>query len=249
MKRSESGLSLIEMMVSITVAMILSIVVLMLFSGQMRTFAQVASKENTEQEVLSASNVLSQLLRQAILCQDTRCTPAPVSIDIDYTVGGNLGGYSGNVLRVANKTVTVDFTIPENYAVWPNNTPPFTNNAIRLSWVEDINQANGGQLTISAAANNLSHTAASTLPLLGNSNLVVTNFDFWPKTATGQYAGDTTCTNATRTGCPYGGYELTITARSNKSDYTYTNTLDANNALGLQKFRTVTLSSNISPHN
>ncbi|MFZ5503465.1 MAG: PilW family protein [Pseudomonadota bacterium] len=239
MRKTESGLSLIEMMVSITVAMILSIVVLLLYSGQMRTFAQVASKENTEQEIQSAANVVGQLLRQAIICQSTLCTSA-TSIGVTY----NGGGRNGNVLRTPNKSVQVDFTLPGGYYAWPNTTAPFTNNFIRLTWAEA-----SGQLNISAAASAAGHSAATTRTLLGNSNLVVTNFDLWPMTAGGAAAANTTCTSATTTGCPYGGYDLAITARSAKRDHTYTNPLDTNDGLGLKHFRTVTVNSNIYPRN
>jgi Tfp pilus assembly protein PilW len=235
LKKHASGLSLIEMMVATTVAMIMSIFVLTLFSGQIRTFSQVAAKENTGQEVRTATSVISQLLRQAVICRMPKC-----NIDVPITVQASA---PNGKLLTADKTTQIDFTLPLGYAVWPNINQPFNKNLIRLNWSEADEK-----LTISAAAT-VGGLAAAAVPLLGNSNLIVTNFDFWPLDNSGVYRANTICDNTGTTGCPYGGYELSITARSNKKDSSYTNQQDPQNDLGLKNYRTTTLRSNVFPRN
>lgn len=237
-KRKNSGLSLVELMVSITVAMIISIGALYVYSGQLRTFFQTARKEQTTQEAAAAFEIISSLLRQAEICLS--CSPQQ-TVAMTYPTGIS-NPNATTTLQAANDSIQVDFTVPSGYSIWPNDSTPYTNNAIRLEW-----SAASGILYVSAGASVTDTSSSRTLiPLAGNSgnlNTRVINFDVWPMVvdaagavATGA-AGDK----------PTAGYRIVLTSRVGAPDATYTNPLDPTGAL--KNYRTVTYESTVLSRN
>ncbi len=240
MKNLQAGMSLVELMVSVTISMILSIAAISLYAAQMRTFGTTDKREHTEQEVRNTANHIGNLLRQAIICTSPQCTPV-TPLAISYFGGGR----NGNVLRTIGKSVQLDFYLPAGYPVWPNDVAPYNNNAIRLSW-----SAASGKVSISSAPDVLSLPAAVPQVIAGNANSRLINFDFWPIQADGSTpATSTACDTASSAGCPYGGYELSLTARVGVADSTYTNPLDPTDAQGLKNYRTITFTSRVFPRN
>ena len=140
---TQRGQSLVEMMISLVIAMMLSIVAMYLYSGQLRTFYHNARKQQTTEEVQAAFETITSLLREAEMCLS--CA-TPQQIAISYPAGVA----NPNALKtpyLANDGISLDFTVPAGYAIWPNLTAPYANNAMHLSWsrlLSDYNPARGG---------------------------------------------------------------------------------------------------------
>jgi len=196
MHKNTRGFSLIEMMVAVTIAMIMSIGVLLVYAGQVRTFAQTARKAQTTQEAQSAFEVVAGLVRQAEMCL-TCITQQTIAIT-----------------NPATDSVQVDFTVPSGYYVWPNTTDPYTNNAMRIEW-----SLAGSAVQVSAGASVDDATNARTPIALtgasGNMNTKITNFDIWPMVV--DAAGAVTA-GAAVTDKPTAGYRITMTARVGTAD-------------------------------
>lgn len=108
-------MTLIEMMVSIAVASILSLAVVTTFSTNSTVIVTHNLKTKANEDGKAAFDMLTRLLRQA---KQSSITVTTTKTDI-----------------------TLDFTIPEGYPVWPNNISPYNNNAIRIQW-ENATSAN-----------------------------------------------------------------------------------------------------------
>ncbi|HEX5337542.1 MAG TPA: type II secretion system protein [Gallionella sp.] len=236
--RKPNGYSLVEMMVALTIAMALSISTMFLYSGQVHAFYHTARKQQTTEEIQAAFEAVTDLLRQAEMC--LTCTPTQ-QITISYPAGvANPNGATTPYL--ANDSIALDFTVPGGYAIWPNDTAPYTNNAMHLSW----SQADG-KLLLSNGADATAAQAASAVAIAGSTgrmNTRIVNFDVWPMAigassvpAMGAAAGDK----------PTAGYHVVITARVGTPDPTYTNPLDPNGAM--RNYRTVTYETDILPRN
>lgn len=242
-KRCHSGFSLIELMVAVTIAMSLSVAVMVVYAGQVRTFSQVARKEQTSQESRSAFEVISNLVRQADLClsADTSRCPTNLSIGLTYP-GGVTNPNPATTLQNANDSIQIDFVVPSGYEIWPNNTPPYSNNAIRIEW-----DSADGIIWISAGASVADGARAGRVELAGgsgNMNTQIINLDLWPQqiSAAGT-ASDAAAANAK----PTAGYRFSLTARVGTRDSTFTNALDPTGPL--KNYRTITYQRNIIPRN
>ncbi|MBN4079140.1 prepilin-type N-terminal cleavage/methylation domain-containing protein [Beggiatoa alba] len=119
-RKHTQGFTLVEMMVSIVIASLLSIAVINTFASQSSMFIAQSQRNQMANDGRDAYEVISRLLRQAQL--------------------------NSIVTVSAGTTFTIDFTIPTGFSVWPNTTAPFTNNAIRLQW--DSAGANPSQVRI-----------------------------------------------------------------------------------------------------
>ncbi len=234
-KRSHSGFSLVELMVAITVAMILSIGVLYVYSGQTRTFNQVARKQQTAAAAAAAFEVVTSLMRQAEICLiiSSSCTTVQ-QIDFTYPVGPT-NPNAATTLQTANDSLTISFDVPSGFNIWPNSTSPYTDNTITLSW-----DSADGILYAQAGA----QTAVALVGASGNLNTKIINFDVWPMVV--DAAGAVT-EGASVTSKPTAGYRVVLTARVGTADSTYTNPLD--NAGPLKNYRTLTYESTILSRN
>jgi len=241
--RHQTGFSLVELMIAVTIAMALSIAVLYVYAGQIRTFSQVARKEQTSQEARNAFEVMSNLIRQADLCLSADTNRCPSTLNIGLTYPNSVSNPNpATTLERANDSIQVDFITPSGYEIWPNSTSPYTNNAIRIEW-----SGTDGIVWISAGASVTDGARANRFALAGGSgnlNTRIINLDLWPQ----QVSSTGIVTDAaTKTAKPTGGYRFSMTARVGTQDSTYTNALDPTGAN--QHFRTVTYQRNIIPRN
>lgn len=239
MRNKLIGLSLVEVMIAVTIAMLMSIGVLYLYAGQVRTFSQVARKEQTTHEAQSAFEVLAGLVRQAEMC--LTCTPQQ-TMGIIYPAAVSNPNAASSV-QLPNDSVQIDFTVPSGYPIWPNDTGTFTNNAIRIDWSGTTNVvrvSNGASVTDAAGA----RTPIAIAGASGNMNTKIVNLDIWPMvvSATGAVTAGAAATDKATA-----GYRLTMTARVGTADTTYTNPLDPNGPL--KNYRTVTYERIILPRN
>lgn len=233
------GLSLIELMVSITVALILSSVVLYFYTAQSATFQQSAFKERTTEEARGGFDLLNHLLRHAEICPV--CTPAS-NVNISYT---GIGAAKNGTLvpEILNDNVQIDIILPSGYSVWPNTVPPYTNNFIRIAWSNS--GANANQILVSAAATAATLAAAVPVVLAGSNdvngrNTRIVNLDLWPLKADGT-------AQALATDAALGGYRLLLTARVGPRDSSYTNALDPSGPL--KNYRVASFQSTVYPRN
>ncbi|BBI98911.1 hypothetical protein FGKAn22_06040 [Ferrigenium kumadai] len=236
--RKLGGYTLIEMMVALTIAMFISITTLYLYSGQVRTFFHTARKQQTTEEIQAAFEAVTDLLRQAEMC--LTCNPAQ-QISITYPAGiANPNGTQTPYL--ANDSIDLDFTVPAGYAIWPNNTAPYSENAMHLTW----SQANGA-LLLSSGTDAAAAQGASAVAIAGSTgrlNTRIVNFDVWPLTVG---ASNVPATGTAASDKPTAGYHVVMTARVGSPDGTYTNKLDPNGAM--RNYRTVTYEADILPRN
>ncbi|MDP1996847.1 MAG: prepilin-type N-terminal cleavage/methylation domain-containing protein [Gallionella sp.] len=239
MRKNIRGFSLIEMMIAVTIAMIMSIGVLLIYAGQVRTFSQTARKAQTTQEAQSAFEVIAGLVRQAEMC--LTCITQQ-TMGLTYPAGVANPNAAGT-LQLAGDSVQIDFTVPSGYYIWPNITDPYTNNAIRIEWSAATNlvQVSAGASVADAAA---MRTPIAIAGASGSMNTKIVNLDIWPMVV--DAAGAVTA-GALATTKPTAGYRIAMTARVGTADTTYTNPLDPNGAL--KNYRTVTYERIILPRN
>lgn len=241
--RSQSGFSLVELMIAVTIAMALSIAVMYVYAGQIRTFSQVARKEQTSQEARTAFEVMSNLVRQADICLSADTNRCPTNLNISLAYPNSVSNPNpATTLERANDSVQIDFVTPSGYDIWPNSTSPYTNNAIRVEW-----SSTDGIVWISAGGSVTDGTRATRFALAGgsgNMNTRIINLDLWPQQVSSTGAVSDA---ASKTAKPTGGYRLSMTARVGTQDSTYTNALDPTGTN--QHYRTITYQRNIIPRN
>lgn len=234
-KLQQSGLSLIELMIAATIAMIMSIAAISIYINQMKTYVQTSRKEMTEQDARAVSVRLQQLLRQAVICTNNTVAPtcSPI-VPITVSYKGATAPLASSALSVAGKSVQVVFELPAGYAIWPNTTAPYSNKQVTLDWT---NKAGAAQEQVRISNGGVTHVLSG-----DSSNTKIINLDFWPLNADGSRG-------ATATTVAVGGYLLNLTARIGVADLSYINQKDPNNALGFQHYRTVTFDTRILPRN
>lgn len=228
----QSGYTLIELMVSLLLAMLISIAAMYLFGGQMHSFYQHARKQQTSGEVQSAFEAITTLLRQAEMCLS--CNPAQ-QIAITYPAG-LANPNQATTPYLAGDAIDLDFTVPAGYAIWPNNNAPYANNTIHLSWSQangTVKLGNGPDAATATAA------AIDIAGSNGNLNTRIVNLDVWPLTTGG--------TGASAADKPNAGYHVVMTARTGNKDMSYTNPLDPQGPM--QHYRTITYEADILPRN
>ena len=204
MRKNMLGVSLIEMMIAVTIAMVMSIGVLLIYAGQVRTFSQTARKAQTTQEAQSAFEVIAGLVRQAQMC--LTCT-TQLTMGLTYPLGVANPNATGT-LQLAGDSVQIDFTVPTGYYIWPNITDPYTNNAIRIEWslATKVVQVSAGASVADAAG---ARTPIAIAGASGNLNTKIINLDVWPMVVN---AGVVTA-GALATTKPTAGYRITMTAQ------------------------------------
>ena len=228
----QTGLTLVELMVSLLLAMLISIAAMYLFGGQMHSFYHHARKQQASGETQAAFEAITTLLRQAEIC----LTCATVQqIAIAYP-GGVTNPNTATTPYLAGDAIDLDFTVPAGYAIWPNNTVPYANNTIHLGW----SQANG-TVKLGSGTNAATATAAA-IDIAGSNGILntrIVNLDVWPLTTGGAGASAADKPNA--------GYHVVMTAREGVKDMGYTNPLDPQGPM--QHYRTVTYEADILPRN
>lgn len=237
-RKTQYGQSLVEMMIALALAMIISIAALYLYGGQMRSFYQHARKQQTTEEVQAAFEAVTTLIREADMCL-TCATPQQISISYP---AGVANPNTTKTPYLASDSISLDFSVPAGYAIWPDTTAPYANNTMHLSW----SQASG-TLLLSSGSDTASAQAAAPVIIGGSSgkmNTRIVNFDVWPMV---MGAGGVPIAAAAVTDKPTAGYHVAITARVGTADTGYVNPLDPNGPM--RNYRTVTYEADVLPRN
>jgi len=139
--RRNQGFTLVEVMISITVASMLSLAVVSAYSTQAGTYMSQGRNSQSVEDGREIYMMLNRLFRQA--------ENSSISITQNAT------------------STTVDFTVPSGFSIWPNTTAPYALNAIRVAW--SSTGANANQVMISSA-NALGGLGAAPSVALAGSN-------------------------------------------------------------------------------
>lgn len=228
--RLAKGHTLIEMMVSLTLASLVLVGAISLFMAQAGVIHSETHRDQTAQEAQVAFDILSRLLRQA----------QADSISIAYT-GSSAAPNDQGTLEETADAVRIDFTVPPGYPIWPADG---VDNAIRIAWSNEPGAAEPRAIRI-ASANTVSTLADNDLLTLaggdsGNTIPRVINLDFWP-------LRDVNTLQPNSNDPPLAGYLLSVTVRTAVADASYTNPQDPSGPL--RHYRTYTAAGVVAPRN
>ena len=137
------GFTLVEVMISITIASLLSLAVVSAYSTQAGIYMNQGRSSQSVEDGREVYRVLSHLLRQA-------------------------ENSSIVITQVPGASTTIDFTVPAGFPIWPNTTAPYSNNAVRISWSATGSYSN--QITVATAATIGGLGAAQALALAGSNS-------------------------------------------------------------------------------
>lgn len=232
-RRRQTGLTLIEMMIALVISMLLTVAAMAMYVSQSRVVVHQARKEQASQTDTLAYEALSRLLRHA----------ETGSISITYGGTGTAAAPNASgTPEIPGDSISIDFTLPSGYAIWPNETSPFTNNAVRIAWSNS--GANAYQIRIANAASVAALGSAASSTVAGSNvgaNARVINLDYWPLQGDGRTLQPSASSSAA------GGYRLTLTTRAGTPDPGYINPYDANGPL--KNYRTASIMGVVVPRN
>ncbi len=141
--RRSTGVTLIELLLSLLVSSVLILGVVTLYTWQSKILIQQSRRTQTTEDGREAFSVITRMLKQSVMSSITITQPD-------------------------TNTRLIDFTLPTGLAIWPNTSPPFINNAIRLSWTSQ--GSNSNQILLATAASIGSLNGANTTVLVGDSS-------------------------------------------------------------------------------
>ena len=224
-RRNYTGFTLVEALIATLLASIMSISVISIYVNQSASISSESQREASTLEANRAYDIVTRLLRQA----------QRNAVIIDYT-GAAL---NGNTLEIPNDDISITFELPDGFNIWPNNTPPFDQNIVQISW--DNSSTNQHVVTVRNG------TAVATLGIpriIAGANtgddVRIVNLDVWPMQDQFNPAAQVTDPASN-------GYFMSLTTRAAVPDFNYTNPDDPTGPL--KNFRTHTVSGIISPRN
>lgn len=224
---TQSGLTLIELMVGLVVTLLLAVGALSFMSAQSRLFVQQAGREQIQQDTRVAYDRLSRVLVQA------------VGSTMSITDSASAATSSGMLAPASSRTVTLDMQVPVGFPIWPNDSGSFSNNAIRVSWSNTGSDA----YVLKVGADVPGGSFSSMTAIAGDNagvNPRIINFELWPLDGSGN-------PQASSADLPTGGYRLLITTADRLPDKGYSNPLDGSGPW--KNYRTVTQSGTVMPRN
>ena len=232
-----AGFTLIEMMVTLAVGSMIAIGVLAAFTGQADAIRQETARDSTTKEIDTAFNTVADLLRHA----------QASSVVLSYGASGQRNPVDAILKRVtpyvADDALTVDFMLPADLSIWPNDVAPFANRAVRLTWTNQIGSAERDTLLIGTATT-IAGLAGTTMMRLSGSAVEgsphIINFDLWP--LTDKFVPATTATALAAT-----GYLLQLDARAGQIDASYDNKIAGMETL--KRYRIASASGAVTPRN
>jgi len=226
------GFSLIELMIAMVIAAIMSLAVLSIFVNQTTHLVHETQRDSAVQEANRTFDLISRLLRQA----------QKDSIDISYP--GSTKVNDENIPEITNDAISIDFTLPTGFNIWPNDQAPYENNNVRLKWDNKNNSENPYVIQIANASNAGGISNFDLKDLAGDNSgdqARIINLDIWP------LADQRNLQNSVSQAAN-NGYLLRVTARTAQKDSSYVNpNVSADSPQ--KHFRTYTVSGVISPRN
>jgi len=114
---AQSGMSMVELMISLTVASLLSLAVLASFASQGEIFVNQSRRTQSYDDGRMVFDVLVRMLRQA------------ESSSISVTDNGS--------------DLVASFTLPAGFPIWPNVDSGYSQNHIFIKWADHDDAGNG----------------------------------------------------------------------------------------------------------
>lgn len=227
----QNGVSLIDLLIGMLMASILSVTALQLLTSNMKITTQETGHSASLSDAQQLHRVIAEFVKQAEICGS--CSPAKT---LDITYGGGTNPNSANVLSQAGDSIQIDLLLPDGYKIWPNDTAPYRNPAVRLSWSNDT-----GNVSVINAADKASLSGGTAQQLVSTQSRAskIVNIDLWPLGSGGAKQGSASAD-------PLGGYELCVTTRPPIQDGTYTNPDDSGDLI---HYRTARVCGVIFPRN
>lgn len=228
----QRGFTLLELMVAIALSTFIVALVLTVYFKQHNFVTHESQRQATVYEARLAYTLLDRLLKQA----------ESNSLSVSYPQSGTLNG--ADVPQVDNDTVVVEFTLPAGYPIWPNDTAPFTQNAVRLSWTNAPGESQH-VVSYAVAADITALGSAVPFPLFADAGRFsprIINLDLWP------LKDDGVTPQTAKDDDAAGGYLLSVAVRSGSADGTYNNPAFADDH-PLRHYYVYTISSAVSPRN
>ena len=228
--KKENGFTLIELMVAITLATMMSLGVLSIYVNQSGTISSEIQRDTTAQAAHQAFDSVSRLLRHA----------EQNSILISYGTGKKYN--TNDEQEITNDAISVKFTLPANQDIWPNThiDNATDKNAIQLKWHNGTDPS-PYQIQISNASS-IGELGSANVKILAGSDkgslARVINLDVWPLLSLSEK-------QASVTGDANSGYFLRVTTRASEPDFTYNDGTDGT----YKNYRTYTVSGVVAPRN
>lgn len=228
----QRGFSLVELMVAIGIASMLSLGVISFFLSQTQSINKMAGKDDAAIESNQSFEVISRLLRHANK-QDIEISSAVLNEGVNAKP------------EINNDRLKLSFSLPKGFPIWPNDRPPYDNNWIQISWSNDSSELNPYAIHLANAESKVALDSAQKHVLFGSSsstaNTLIANLDLWPLNASGQPQSSIQAKAD-------GGYLLRITSRAGQPATGYNNPgFDPANPLS--RYRTYTVNGIIAPRN
>jgi len=230
--KTSRAFSLIELMIAILIATLMSFTVISLYVNQTTQVSSESSRDNTIQEANRTFDLVSRLLRQA----------HKNSINIDYP--GSVKANDETTPELKNDGISISFTVPHGFNIWPNDKAPFTKNTVQIKW--DNNSSGDKPYVVQIAnASNVGSISNFDLKEIAGDNsgqqARIVNLDIWPM-ADQRSLQNSVSAEANN------GYLLRVTASAPKPDKSYVNPNASADSL-FKHYRTHTVSGVISPRN
>lgn len=152
----QNGLSLVELMVSLTIASVLSVAVVSSFSSQNGVYLRQAQRVQVQDDGRQAFDILTRLLLHA----------QAASIQVTDN----------------NSDVLVRFQIPAGFPIWPNLGSGYANNVVFIKWADNTDSTAGHvahQLRIANSSTISTPAESSFVALVGSdsgNNTRITDF-------------------------------------------------------------------------
>lgn len=229
MNKFSRGHTVVELMVALLLASIVSIGALALYVNQTGMIKSETQRDTAAMENHRAFEKLAQLLRHAEVN----------SLNISFNQGGLNEIYT---IQKENDDISIQFSIPKGFPIWPNDQAPYDKNKILIRWSNHDGDDNNFSIRL-ANAETVDILPNLLKPIAGGGSTQdpkIINLDFWP------LSGNQNPLNASDAKAD-GGYLLRLASRTGIADNTYVN--DNAPSGPLRHFRTHTVAAVIAPRN
>ena len=174
-RQRQSGVTIIEALISLVLASLLSLAIVQAYSAQSKVLVEQNSYLTTQSELWSGFALVNSIVKQAQFS----------SMQINYLSNGRFNEATLESDFLSTDEIEISMRLPEGYPIWPNDIAPYQENIVLLKWQNYGDQA--GVLAIENFNGNAGGRRRQNV--LGDHDeyaLKVLNFDVWPLDQLGQ---------------------------------------------------------------
>lgn len=225
MKYKAAGYSLVELLIALAVASILSIAIVTAYTGQSAVMLKHNLSTLASEDARDTFDLIAMMLRQS-----------SSRIDIDWQ-GSPITNKNGVVTSFQTEAITIHFELPDREPIWPNTVANdeglYENRYISIEWDD------GGKSIYIKMTNDESYSGGTTFVLAesgSDTSTVFTNLALWPTKPGGFLTADSDGDGIVDvspyyddyTNFPEGGYDLIVSTSTRMGkDETVANTMVA----------------------